>query len=132
MRAWRNGRRARLRGVFLTRVWVQVPPLAPKDLSQDKFFYLVYYCLHPHSTRVSSTRSPACEFGSAASPETSPTARTKRKLSGFIPLFLLHITLEKCIQIKKAKITWSFHLFFSIYNLKRFFLIFFLGYHALI
>ena len=41
MRAWRNGRRARLRGVF-ERVWVQVPPLAPKlkrlNLSFNLFF----------------------------------------------------------------------------------------------
>lgn len=45
MQVWRNGRRARLRGVF-ERVWVQVPPLAPdknktnlenEKLSQSKF-----------------------------------------------------------------------------------------------
>lgn len=37
MRAWRNGRRACLRGMF-ERVWVQVPPLAPRRSRKTSFF----------------------------------------------------------------------------------------------
>ena len=37
LRAWRNGRRACLRGMF-ERVWVQVPPPAPLKLRQPQFF----------------------------------------------------------------------------------------------
>lgn len=39
LRVWRNGRRARLRGVF-ERVWVQVPPLAPSKTEHIARFFL--------------------------------------------------------------------------------------------
>ena len=48
MRAWRNGRRACLRGMF-ERVWVQVPPPAPKknktNLEREQFSHSKFVLL---------------------------------------------------------------------------------------
>ena len=40
---WRNGRRARLRGVF-ERVWVQVPPLAPNKKNPNHYGEDFFVC----------------------------------------------------------------------------------------